>query len=98
PFAAPDADRLAALGLDARALAAAEAAGALVRLAPGVVLPPGAVEAAAGVLARLPQPFTAADARVALGTSRRVVIPLLEHLDRVGVTRRTDTSLREIPS
>ncbi|MEO3808037.1 SelB C-terminal domain-containing protein [Sphaerisporangium sp. B11E5] len=97
PFAAPDAERLAELGLDARSLAAAEAAGELLRLAPGVVLPPGAVEAAAGVLARLPQPFTAADARVALGTSRRVVIPLLEHLDRRGLTQRKDKLLREIP-
>ncbi|MFC6087063.1 SelB domain-containing protein [Sphaerisporangium aureirubrum] len=96
PFAAPDTARLAELGLDARSLAVAEAAEELLRVAPGVVLPPGAVEAAARILAGLPQPFTAADARVALGTTRRVVIPLLEHLDRMGVTRRKDKSLREI--
>ncbi|TKK77218.1 selenocysteine-specific translation elongation factor, partial [Herbidospora galbida] len=59
---------------------------------PGVVLPPGAVEEAASVLARLPRPFTVAQARTALNTSRRVVVPLLEHLDRVGITRRQDTS------
>lgn len=31
---------------------------------------------------------TASDLRQALGTSRRVVIPLLEHLDKQGITRR----------
>ncbi|WP_061298101.1 selenocysteine-specific translation elongation factor [Herbidospora cretacea] len=92
PFAAPDADRLAELGLDARALAAAEAAGELVRLAPGVVLPPEAPDDAVAVLSRLPRPFTVAQARIALNTSRRVAVPLLEHLDRLGVTRRVDTS------
>ncbi|GAA0411943.1 translation elongation factor [Acrocarpospora corrugata] len=96
PFAAPDTARLAELGLDARSLAAAEAAGALLRLAPGIVLPPGAAQTAAGLLAGLPQPFTAADARAALGTSRRVVIPLLEHLDRMGLTRRMDNVFRQI--
>ena len=58
PFAAPDAERLAALRLGAAELAAAERAGALVRVADGVVLLPSAVDAAAGVLRRLPQPFT----------------------------------------
>lgn len=96
PFAAPDAARLAELGLDGRDLAAAEAAGHLVRLAPGVVLPPGAPERALTVLSGLAQPFTAADARKALGTSRRVVIPLLEHLDRTGATRRAGDGSRRI--
>jgi selenocysteine-specific elongation factor len=40
------------------------------------------------ILAGLPQPFTAAEARQALRTTRRVVIPLLELLDREGITRR----------
>ncbi|MFI6710867.1 SelB C-terminal domain-containing protein [Nonomuraea sp. NPDC050478] len=96
PFAAPDAARLAELGLDGRDLAAAEAAGHLVRLVPGVVLPPGAPERALTVLSGLAQPFTAADARKALGTSRRVVIPLLEHLDRTGATRRAEDGSRRI--
>ena len=34
-------------------------------------------------------PATASQLRQALGTSRRVIIPLLEYLDRTGVTRRT---------
>ncbi|MGW5685783.1 SelB domain-containing protein [Nonomuraea sp. NPDC003754] len=96
PFAAPDSDRLAALGLDARALAAAEAAGRLTRLAPGVVLPPDAAGRAVAVLATLPRTFTTAQARQALGTSRRVAIPLLESLDAAGVTRRASDGEREL--
>jgi selenocysteine-specific elongation factor len=88
PFSAPDADRLRELGLDARAVAAAERAGLVRRLPGNVVLVPDAGERAARILAGLPQPFTAAEARQALRTSRRVVIPLLEWLDREGITRR----------
>jgi selenocysteine-specific elongation factor len=88
PFGAPDAERLRELGLDARAAAAAERAGLLRRLPGNVLLAPDGPERAARILAGLPQPFTAAEARRALGTSRRVVIPLLESLDRDGVTRR----------
>jgi selenocysteine-specific elongation factor len=88
PFSAPDAERLRELGLDARAAAAAERAGLLRRLSGNVILAPGATDQAARILARLPQPFTAAEARQALVTTRRVVIPLLEWLDREGVTRR----------
>jgi selenocysteine-specific elongation factor len=40
------------------------------------------------ILARLLQPFAAAEARHALQTTRRVVIPLLEWLDREGITWR----------
>ena len=49
---------------------------------------PDAPDRAAPILAGLPQPFTAAEARKALQTSRRVVIPLLEWLDRKGITKR----------
>jgi selenocysteine-specific elongation factor len=45
-------------------------------------------------LARLPQPFTLSEARQALGTTRRVAVPLLEHLDRRGWTRRVDATHR----
>jgi len=88
PFSAPDTEQLRELGLDARGAAAAERAGLLRRLPGNVVLAPGATDQAAEILARLPQPFTAAEARQALQTSRRVVIPLLEWLDREGITRR----------
>jgi selenocysteine-specific elongation factor len=98
PFAAPAADRLAALGLGRRELAAAERAGAVLRVADGVVLLAGAAEQAAGVLADLPQPFTTSEARQALRTSRRVVIPLLELLDRRGLTRRHPDDRRSTTS
>ncbi len=88
PFAAPEAGRLRELGLDARALAAAARAGLLLRITEQVVLAPGADAQAARLLARLPGPFTAAQARQVLGTTRRVAIPLLEYLDRQGTTRR----------
>jgi selenocysteine-specific elongation factor len=88
PFSAPGAERMRELGLDTRAAAAAERAGLLRRLPGNVLLAPDAPERAARILAGLPQPFTAADAKQALGTTRRVVIPLLEWLDREGVTRR----------
>src|SRR6185437_4813818 len=78
PFAAPDTERLRALGLAARALAAAARVGLLLRVADLVVLAPGADKAAAGLLARLEQPFTTSQARQALRSSRRVAIPLLE--------------------
>jgi selenocysteine-specific elongation factor len=96
PFAAPEAGRLAGLGLGRRELAAATRAGLLLRVSDQVVLAPGADAQAAAVLARLPQPFTAAQARQALGTTRRVAIPLLEYLDRAGVTERLPGDRRRI--
>jgi len=88
PFSAPDAERMRELGLDARAAAAAERVGLVLRLPGNVLLALDAADRAARILAALPQPFTAAEARQALQTSRRVVIPLLEWLDRKGITRR----------
>ncbi|MGC9665853.1 selenocysteine-specific translation elongation factor [Planosporangium sp. 12N6] len=96
PFRAPEAARLARLGLGPRELAAAVRAGALVRVADGVVLLPGALDEAAAVLTRLPQPFTLSDARQALGTTRRVAVPLLELLDRRGATRRLPDDRRVV--
>ncbi|HXT91850.1 MAG TPA: SelB C-terminal domain-containing protein, partial [Trebonia sp.] len=97
-FAAPDTERLRALGLDARALAAAARVGLLLRVADLVVLAPGADKEAAEVLAELDQPFTTSQARQALHTSRRVAIPLLEYLDRTRVTERLPGDLRRLRS
>ncbi len=96
PFAAPEAGRLRDLGLDARAIAAAARAGLLLRLTEQIVLAPGAQAQAAQLLARLPQPFTTAEARQALGTTRRVAIPLLEYLDRSGLTERLPDDRRRL--
>lgn len=94
PFRAPEADGLAALGLGTAELSAAAATGALLKIADGVVLPPGADDRAYDVLARLAQPFTVSEARCALRTTRRVAVPLLEHLDRLGRTVRVDANRR----
>ncbi|TMM41394.1 MAG: selenocysteine-specific translation elongation factor [Actinobacteria bacterium] len=94
PFRAPDSERLAALGLGPKEIGAAVRAGALVRIAEGVVLLPDALDAAVPVLAKLSAPFTMAQAREALGTTRRVAVPLLELLDRRGVTRRLPDDTR----
>ncbi|MGN9918921.1 selenocysteine-specific translation elongation factor [Micromonospora palomenae] len=96
PFRAPEADRLATLGLGPREIGAAVRAGALLRLAENVVLLPGALDDAVRVLAGLPQPFTLSAARQALDTTRRVAVPLLELLDRRGATRRLPDDAREV--
>jgi selenocysteine-specific elongation factor len=96
PFRAPEADDLAGLRLGARELAAAVRAGRLTRIADGVVLGPDALDRAAGILATLPQPFTVSEARRALGTTRRVAVPLLERLDARRLTRRGGDGTREV--
>ena len=96
PFRAPDANRLAELGLTPKMLAAAARAGALLRLGDGIVLLPGDDARAASVLAGLGGTFTLSEARRALGTTRRVAVPLLEHLDEAGYTVRVDDQRRRL--
>ncbi|MDN0201099.1 selenocysteine-specific translation elongation factor [Streptomyces sp. S.PNR 29] len=96
PFAAPDAARLAELRLGTRELAAAMRAGRLLKVADGVFLLPDADARAGDVLAELPQPFTLSQARQALRTTRRVAVPLLELLDRRGVTERLSDDTRRV--
>lgn len=98
PFVAPDANRLAELGLGAPELAAAVRAERLIRIADRIVLAPDAPGRAEEVLAGLDQPFTLGAARQALGTTRRVAVPLLESLARAGRTRRLpDGTHRVLP-
>ncbi len=96
PFAAPDRDQLRDLGLGATELAAATRVGRLLRIADDVVLLPDGPARAMRELAALEQPFTLSAARQVLGTTRRVAVPLLEHLDHRGWTRRVDGQLREV--
>ncbi|MEU1852265.1 selenocysteine-specific translation elongation factor [Streptomyces sp. NPDC019990] len=96
PFAAPDAGRLAALRLGSRELAAAVRAGRLLKVADGVFLLPGCERRAGELLSGLRQPFTLGQARQALGTTRRVAVPLLELLDGLGITERLPDSTRRV--
>jgi selenocysteine-specific elongation factor len=96
PFAAPEAAELTMLGLGPRELAAAEHAGLLCRVSASIVLRPDGLDLAARALAALPQPFTVSQARVALGTTRRVAVPLLEFLDRNRMTRRLADDTRTV--
>ncbi|MFI5895149.1 selenocysteine-specific translation elongation factor [Actinoplanes sp. NPDC051513] len=96
PFTAPEAYDLADHGLGARQLAAAVRAGLLVQLAPAVVLRAGAPERAVKELRKISQPFTLSEARKALDTTRRVAVPLLEFLDKRGLTTRQEDDRRII--
>lgn len=90
PFLAPEAHRLDQLGLDTPRLAALVRAGELEKIGPGIYLLTGAEQAAVEILARMPaEPFTLSAARQALGTTRRVAVPLLALLARHGRTART---------
>ncbi|MDQ6874378.1 MAG: selenocysteine-specific translation elongation factor [Actinomycetota bacterium] len=96
PYAAAGTDRLAELGLGHRELAAAVRAGVLAKIAEQVYLLPDAPNTAVEALTRLPQPFTVSSAREALGTTRRVAVPLLELLDRDGRTERLPDNRRRV--
>ena len=95
PFAAPDQPELTALGLSRRDLATAERLGRILCLG-DVVLGPEAPDRAVDRLRMLPQPFTLSQARRALDTTRRVAVPLLEHLDAAARTERVDDAVRRV--
>ncbi len=96
PFAAPEAGELRSLGLGPREIGAAAAAGLVLRLPGDILLLPQAAELAAARLGGVEEPFSLSAAREALGTTRRVAVPLLEHLDRLGVTERVDSQRRRL--
>jgi len=82
---------LAELGADRKATALLVRLGVLVAVVPGGYLGRSTLEAAVATLRRSfpdSRPFAATEAKEALGTTRRTAIPLLEHLDRTGVTVR----------
>jgi len=96
PFDAPDATELATAGLSERYLALAVRDGRLVRVTAGIYLRPEAVDEAVSRLAALEQPFTVSQARIALGTTRRIAVPLMELLDRTRRTTRVDSDRRAV--
>ncbi|SCK52821.1 selenocysteine-specific elongation factor [Streptomyces sp. WMMB 714] len=95
PFRAPTEGRLKELGLTRGALALLVREGRLARYA-DVWLPHDAAGLALARLRGLRAPFTVGEACRALETSRRVAVPLLEHLDRSGLTRRDATGRRTV--
>jgi selenocysteine-specific elongation factor len=89
------AELAAAAGVDAaiarRALSRLAAGGAVVRLGPELHFAAGAIDAAReAVVAHLREHerATAAELRDAIGVSRKFAIPMLEHFDSLGVTKR----------
>jgi selenocysteine-specific elongation factor len=98
PLAAPEARELADLGLGREELAHAVRAGLLTKLADGVYVAPTAVEDALSALAKLGDGFTVSEARELLGSTRRVVVPLLEHLDAQRRTRKMPDGTRLLVS
>ncbi|HEX6403088.1 MAG TPA: selenocysteine-specific translation elongation factor [Pseudonocardiaceae bacterium] len=96
PFAAPEAQRLAELGLGPKQLAAAVRAGELFKIADGIYLAPGAEHDALTRLRALPSPFTLSRARQALDTTRRVAVPIMELLARRGLTRQLPDGTHEV--
>ena len=95
PVQAPSRRQLDDWGLTPRDLAEAAERGEVLRLG-GVVVAPDAVARAEAAVRSLAAPFSVGDAARALGTSRRVAVPLLERLDAALVTRRLADGTREL--
>ncbi|HEX6675901.1 MAG TPA: selenocysteine-specific translation elongation factor [Actinomycetes bacterium] len=88
---------LGALGADRRLLDALVRLGVLVRVGAGLHLGKDALDRAVASLRQAfpdGRSFTAADAKQAMGTTRKTAIPLLEYLDRSGVTVRNGDQRR----
>jgi len=92
PPSRDDALAFAAGGDAALVLESLAEQGLLVRITEGLYLHAEAVQDAERVLRGLLKqgPVTVAQFRDAIGSSRKVVVPLLEHFDSVGVTRRLE--------
>jgi selenocysteine-specific elongation factor len=77
-------------GFSGDAIDAAVRGGKLVRIAPDLVLTRSMVDRAIEVVREAgAQGSTVSSVRERLGTSRRYAVPLMEHLDRTGATRRS---------
>jgi selenocysteine-specific elongation factor len=88
---------LARLGANRPLIAVLARQGVLVAVAPGLYLGGELLDRAVATLRRAfpdRRAFTAAEAKEALGTTRKTAIPLLEHLDRAGVTLRSGDKRR----
>ena len=84
----PTVAELLSSGVDRDVIEAATRGGALVRVSPDLVMTPGFVAKAELIIRSASEGITVGAFREALGTSRRYALPLLEYLDRVGISRR----------
>ena len=95
PFHAPTARRITELGATHQLLAHAVWAAALWG-GDGIYLLPDAPARAVEILRTIDEPFSVSDCCRALDTSRRVAIPLLEHLDATRATVREPDGRRRL--
>jgi selenocysteine-specific elongation factor len=85
----PTLGELHARGLEPAAIEEAIRSGALVRIGPELVVTRAFVERAVEIVRVAGSAgATVSAVRAALGTSRKYAVPLMEHLDRTGATRR----------
>ena len=87
----PSVRDLVAAGFDRELIRAVCAEGRLIRISPDIVVTPGLLARAETLVRDLSggsNGVTVSAFREALGTSRRYALPILEHFDARGVTRR----------
>ncbi|HEX7248396.1 MAG TPA: selenocysteine-specific translation elongation factor [Actinomycetota bacterium] len=89
----PTIAELVAAGVGRSVIDAAASAGLVVQASKELVFTPALVERAKAIVAAAPDGITVSAFREALHTSRKFALPLLEHFDRTGVSRR-DGDLR----
>jgi selenocysteine-specific elongation factor len=86
----PTMSELQRSGFARETIESAVRSGALVRIAPDLILTPAFVERAVDIVREAKDAgITVGDVRARLGTSRKYAVPLMEHLDRTGATRRS---------
>ena len=86
----PSMSELQRNGFARETIESAVRSGALVRIAPDLILTPAFVERAVDIVREAKDAgITVGDVRARLGTSRKYAVPLMEHLDRTGATRRS---------
>ena len=80
-------------GLSRDVIDAAASAGLVIKVSKELVFTPGFVARAEALVRARPEGLTVSAFRESLGTSRKFALPLLEHFDRTGISRR-DGDLR----
>jgi selenocysteine-specific elongation factor len=86
----PTVPELQRAGFARETIESAIRSGALVRIGPDLVLTPTFIERAIEVVREAKSAgITLGDVRARLGTTRKYAVPLMEHLDRTGATRRS---------